>query len=183
MLPQPRIALPDDPPREIADLLALTARAGGEPARTIAALAHDPPLVAPFLTWSAALALEGVLPHREHELLALRVAWRCRSAFEWGEHVEYARGAGVTDEEIRRIAGPPDAPGWSDRDRVLLRAADELHAECTVTDTTWTALAAAHDVAALVELTYVVGQYTMLSMVANALGLGAPEGAAPLPEP
>jgi alkylhydroperoxidase family enzyme len=115
------------------------------------------------------LALHGALPKRDHELLALRTACRCHSDFEWDEHAGYARTAGLTDTEIARVREGHDAPGWSDAERLLLRAADELHDAHTVTDPTWAALSAAYPPAALVEVLYVVGQYTMLSMVANAI--------------
>jgi alkylhydroperoxidase family enzyme len=166
---------------DVAQLLDAIAPAGREPARTMAVLGRQPELLAPFLGWAAALALNGVLPPRAHELLALRVAWNCRSHFEWAEHVNFARAAGLDDHEIAAV-GRPDANGpWTDTERALLRAADELHADCDVASETWSVLAAELDAAALVELLFVVGQYTMLSMVANAAGIDAPAGAAPLP--
>src|SRR6185312_14252812 len=117
---------------------------------------------------------------RDHELLALRVAWNCRSGFEWGEHVEYARAAGISAAEIAAIADRDHS--WSAPDAALLHAADELHAGCDVSDSTWAELAAHYDLPALVEILYVVGQYTMLSMVANASGIEGPEGLEPLLE-
>jgi alkylhydroperoxidase family enzyme len=147
----------------------------------MAVLARQPDLLAPFLGWAAALALHGVLPLRDHELLALRAARNCRSNFEWGEHVEYARSAGITDAEIAAVA--LDDGDWSAREAALLRAADELHTDSTVTDATWAELAAAYDVAAQVEILFVIGQYTMLSMVANAAGVSLPDGLRPLPLP
>jgi AhpD family alkylhydroperoxidase len=116
------------------------------------------------------LALHGVLPKREHELIALRAARLCQSTFEWDEHVEYARNAGLSDDEIDRVAEGPDA-GWSDADAAVLRAADELHDTHAISDQTWSALRTRHDDAALVEIAYVYGQYSMLSMVANALNI------------
>jgi len=73
---------------DVAELLPLIAPPGREPARTMAVLARQPDLLAPFLGWAAALALNGVLSHRDHELLALRAASNCGSRFEWVEHVE-----------------------------------------------------------------------------------------------
>jgi len=67
---------------DVAQLLPLIAPPGREPARTMAILGRQPELLSPFLAWAAALALQGVLPHRDHELLALRVASNCGSAFE-----------------------------------------------------------------------------------------------------
>src|SRR5205085_7624266 len=101
-----RIPVPrsDELRTDVKELLPLIAAPGREPARTMAVLARQPDLLAPFLGWAAALALQGVLSHREHELLALRAAWNCKSDFEWGEHVEYARAAGLTDDEIAAVA-------------------------------------------------------------------------------
>jgi alkylhydroperoxidase family enzyme len=152
-----------------SELLALASDAEGNPLLTVAALAHRPPLLGPFLGWAAALALEGTLPRRDHELLALRTALRCNSEFEWREHVEYATTAGLGPDEIARIHDGADADGWDGRDRALLRAADELHDRHTLGADTWAALAVYHQPDSIVEILYVVGQYTMLSMVANAI--------------
>ncbi len=148
----------------------------------MAVLARQPDLLGPFLGWAAALALNGLLNQRHHELLALRAAWNCRSAFEWVEHVEYARATGITDEEISAIARPvTDDDRWPAVERALLRAADELHVRSDITDATWSALAESLETAALVELLFVVGQYTMLSMVANSAGIEPPSGSDPVP--
>jgi 4-carboxymuconolactone decarboxylase len=158
---------------DVAQLLPLIAPPGREPARTMAILARQPELLPPFLGWAAALALQGVLSHRDHELLALRVASNCGSEFEWIEHVEYARAASLTDEEIARVANRVDDGTWTEAERALLGAADELTTDHDITDATWAILARRYDQPALVEILFVVGQYTMLSMVANAAGLPA----------
>jgi 4-carboxymuconolactone decarboxylase len=178
-VPVPR---PEELREDAAKLLPLIAPAGREPARTMAILALQPDLLQPFLGWAAALALNGVLGAREHEVLALRTAWNCASEFEWSEHVEYARDAGLDDDKIADIARPVDPRSWSARERALLRVADELHAATDVSEATWDDTATLFDVPTLVEMIFVVGQYTMLSMVANAAGLEAPPGSSPMPE-
>jgi 4-carboxymuconolactone decarboxylase len=176
-IPVPR---PDELRDDVRALLSLIAPPGREPARTMSVLARQPDLLSPFLGWAAALALQGVLSHRDHELLALRVALNCRSRFAWSEHVEYARAAGISDAEIAAIADRDHR--WNAPEAALLHAANELHSGCDVSDATWAELAAHYDLPALVEILYVVGQYTMLSMVANAAGIDGPEGLEPLPE-
>lgn len=156
------------PPDPMPELVALTAPPGGAPPITITALAHREPLLGPFLGWAAALALQGVLPKREHEILALRAAHNCRSSFEWTEHSAFARAAGLSDHEIDCIASGDD-PSWTRREQLLLAAADELHRDATIAPTTWAALTAVATTEELVEALYVVGQYTMLSMVANVV--------------
>jgi 4-carboxymuconolactone decarboxylase len=180
----PRIPIPavSDLRADVAELLPLIAPPGRAPAATMAVLARQPDLLAPFLGWAAALALNGVLEKRHHELLALRAAWNCRSAFEWVEHVEYARATDLTDDEIAAVARPlADADSWPPLDRALLRAADELHTDTVIADATWRVLADSLEPPALVELVFVVGQYTMLSMVANTAGIEPPPGSDPVP--
>jgi alkylhydroperoxidase family enzyme len=167
------VPLRDELRTDVAELLPLIAPPGREPARTMAVLARQPDLLSPFLGWAAALALNGVLSHREHELLALRAAWNCSSEFEWVEHVEYAREAGLTKADIALVAAPIADGTWTPPERALLGAADELHADRDISDATWVALTEHYDAPALIEILFVVGQYTMLSMAANAAGIQA----------
>ncbi len=138
-------------------------------------IARHPTLLAPYLVWAKAIALHGVLAPRDNALLALRTAVRARSAFEWGVHADSApTRAGLRPDELDAIGVGPIDSSWSDRDRALLQAADELHDHDSVSDVTWEALGRDHDDAARLEIVFVVGHYTMLSMVANSSGV-APE--------
>jgi 4-carboxymuconolactone decarboxylase len=152
-----------------------------KPLNILLVLAHNPHLLRPFLPWATAVALDGALDRRHCELLALRAAWNCRSAFEWGHHVDYAQAFGLTDDEIARVPEGPDAEGWTPQQVALLRTADELHATTDVSDETWALLEAAFDPAQLVEIVMTVGQYTMLSMVANTFEVEVEDGLRPLP--
>ena len=178
-----RIPVPtsDELRADVSELLPLIAKPNREPARTMSVLARQPDLLAPFLGWAAALAMNGVVPKREHEIVALRVAWNCRSEFEWGEHAEYARAAGLTDDEIAALAAPVDTHSWIEVEAALVRAADELCAGFSVADATWSVLAARFDAAQLVEIVMIASQYTMLSMLANAAGITLPDGLDALP--
>ena len=179
----PRIPVPraGDVRADAAELLALTAPPGREPPRTMAVLALRPDLLAPFLSWAAALALEGALPQRDHELVALRVAWNCRSGVRVGRARGVRGAAGLDDEEIAARRRAVDDADWPAHEAALLRAADELHRSSTVSDATWHTLAAHYGEGQLVEVLFVAGQYTMLSMVANAAGIDAEPGTDPLP--
>ena len=153
------------------------------PPNILLTIAHHPTLLEPFLGFSATLAARGVLSRRVSELLALRAAWNCRSAFEWGHHAVYARAAGLSDEEIARVPEGATASGWDAADAELLQAADELHADQDLSQATWEKLRARWNDAQLVEIPFVVGQYTLLSMVANATGVDVEPGLPPLPSP
>ncbi len=176
-----RIAACGDASDDITAIIAMTAPPDRDPPGTISVLAHRPAMLTTFLPWARVLAREGVLDRRDHEILALRASINCRSAFEWGEHLLFARDAGLTDVEIDQVVTGADAPGWSVHDAALVRAADQLHGGCDIDDATWAVLAARYDAPSLVEIVYVVGQYTMLSMVANGLRVNVPPSFRPLP--
>ena len=160
---------------DTASLLALVDRPPHGPIPTVAVLAHTPRLFGPFLGWASALALDGTLSKRDHELVALRAIHHCDSEFERAEHVEFARDAGITDVELARLErdDAADAPEWADHEAALLRATDELATTCAITNGTWAALARHYSPGQLVEIPFVAGEYTMLSMVANALEIRA----------
>ena len=65
----------------------------------------------------------------------------------------------------------PDAPGWSERQALLLRAADEMHADGRIGDELWAQLAAQLDEVRLIELCMLIGHYEMLAMTLNSLGV------------
>ena len=135
-------------------------------------IAHHPTLLAPYLVWAKAIALHGVLAPRDNALLALRTAVLARSAFEWGVHADSAPArAGLSAAVIDAVGVGPGDPSWDGRDRALLQAADDLHERGSVQDATWALLARDHDDAARLEIVFVVGHYTMLSMVANSSGV------------
>jgi alkylhydroperoxidase family enzyme len=169
----PRIApLPvegRDPRTE--ELLEPLRRPDGTELNIFATLARHPKL---FKRWSAfggTLLYGGTLPERARELLILRTGYLCRAHYEWGQHVEIGRAAGLSDEEIARVAEGPGAEGWSAEDAELLRAADELHLDSCIANPTWAALAARWDEQQLIEVCMVVGQYHLIAFTLNSLGV------------
>jgi len=144
---------------------------GTGPPNILYTIGHHPTLLPAFLGFTAALALEGVLARPDAELLALRAAWNCRSAFEWAHHVEYGLASGLSTEEILAIPDGPDHRIWSEHQSLLLQTADELHATRGLADGHFASLRERWSEAEIVEIVFVVGNYTMLSMVANATGV------------
>jgi alkylhydroperoxidase family enzyme len=150
-----------------------------------ATLARYPKLLKRWLVFGNHVLAKSTLPARERELLILRTGWLCRAPYEWGQHVAIGRASGVTDDEITRLTQGPDAPGWSDLDAALVRAADELHELSTLTDATYGALAAHFDTQQLLDIVFTVGQYNLVSMALNTFRVERDDGVtdAPMPEP
>ncbi|MBW2560650.1 MAG: carboxymuconolactone decarboxylase family protein, partial [Deltaproteobacteria bacterium] len=114
---------------------------------------------------------KSTLPDRQRELAILRIGHLCRSGYEWAQHERIGRDVGLTDEEIGRIKAGPEAPGWSAVDRAVLRAVDELHADFFISDATWSELKESYRDEQLMDLIFAVGNYTLVSMALNTLGV------------
>ena len=144
---------------------------------------HNLEMCRQYWAFTRHLGFHYTLPLRDKELLILRTAWLSRGDFIWGVHsTGGGQRAGITGEELRRIPRGPAASGWSDFDAALLRAADELHATRFITDATWASLAERYDEGQLLEVLFVVGNYTLLAMFHNSVGVPLEPGVPGLPQ-
>lgn len=147
----------------------------GEVLNIFATLARYPELTQAWVPFGTHTLFANSLPPREREIVILRVGWLCQAGYEWGQHVVIGRREGVLEADFDRIREGPDAPGWSDRERALLRAVDELHGDAFVRDETWAALSDLSQEQKM-DLVFTVGQYVMVSMALNSFGVQLDEG-------
>jgi len=164
----------DDETREMLERL----KVDGRVFNIFRTLAAHPKLLKHWLVFGNHILIKSTLPPRERELLILRVGWLCRAEYEWGQHVVIGKRAGLTDDEINRIKEGPDAPGWGEFDATLLRAVDELRAQAFISDAVWGALSARYNTQQLLDLIFTVGQYNLVSMALNTLGVRLDDGIA-----
>jgi len=176
-MPTPRVTpLPrEEWDAEVTELLDAT-QMGGQVLNIFKTLARHPKLLKRWLVFGNHVLFKSTIGARERELLILRTGWNCRAEYEWGQHVVIGKQVGLSDDEIRRITAGPDAPGWDAFDVTLLRAADELHRQQRIADATWAALAARYDTQQMLDVVFTVGQYTLVSMALNSLGVPLDDG-------
>lgn len=167
---------------EIREILGRAGGATGTPVQNIfATLAHHPKLLKRWLVFGTHVLVRSSLPPRERELLILRTGWRWGAEYEWAQHARIGKQAGLTDEEIRRTAHAGEE-GWAPADALLVRAVDELVADGVIGDATWKALAERYDVPQRIDLVFTVGQYTLVSMALNSLGVQLDPGLEGFPD-
>jgi 4-carboxymuconolactone decarboxylase len=144
-------------------------------------LANHPKFLDKYLVMADYIAKESTLPPREREILILRTGWLCRSEFEMGWHTLIGKSAGLTNEEIKRIAKGPKAVGWNSFEATLILAADELYYNTFITDATWNALAKRYNQQQLMDLVFTAGQYNFIAMFLNSFGVQLDEGVPKFP--
>jgi AhpD family alkylhydroperoxidase len=133
--------------------------------------AHHPALIQAFHTLTGHVLFASTLSPRQRELLVLRVAAVRECEYEWRQHVVLAADAGLTPDEIARVADGADASGWSPPDKAMLGAVDELVRDAAVSDATWAALAADLDEQQLMDLVFTVGTYDLLAMALGSFSV------------
>ncbi|HLW55115.1 MAG TPA: carboxymuconolactone decarboxylase family protein [Candidatus Angelobacter sp.] len=148
----------------------------GQVFNIFATLARHPDLLRRWTVFAGHVLGKSTLPVRERELAILRVGWLCRAGYEWGHHVAIGKECGLTDAEIKRVADGPQAAGWKPFDAALLRAVDELHADSLVSDATWQALASGFNEQQMLDFLFTVGQYELVCMMLNSVGVQLEEG-------
>ncbi|MDY6831268.1 MAG: carboxymuconolactone decarboxylase family protein [Thermodesulfobacteriota bacterium] len=183
-LSTPRIppASPEEMDEEAMSLLGLLSAKSGRADNIFATLARHPVFLKNFLVFGSHVLMTSTLPPREREILILRIGWLCKSEYEWGQHVEIGRRSGLSDEDILRITAGADAPGWSELEAALIRAADELHGDAFIQDATWHILSRHFDTRQLIDLVFTVGQYNMVSMALNTFGVQLDDRLSGFPE-
>ncbi len=142
----------------------------------VGTLARHPELYRVWSRFATYILEQSTLPPRHRELVILRTGWLCRSEYEFAQHRRLAHAAGLSDAEIDRVTQGPDAPGWTGFESLLLRAADEMHHQRTITDATWRALAAQYDTHQLMDLVFTAGEYNLVSTALNAFGVPLDDG-------
>ncbi|HKQ17895.1 MAG TPA: carboxymuconolactone decarboxylase family protein, partial [Solirubrobacterales bacterium] len=180
----PPFAEDEGDPEVIEMLNALPAGADGAVGEynIFRTLARHPDLFRSWLGFGGYLLVGGTLPPRDRELMILRTAVRCRSSYEWGQHVRISLRMGIERETIDRVLDGPGAAGWADHESTLMRAVDELHDDARISDSTWDALADHYDERQLIEVAMLIGQYHMVAFALNSLGVELDEGLEPLPD-
>jgi 4-carboxymuconolactone decarboxylase len=169
-LTTPRIApLPEaEWSEEVRELLPK----GVRPLNIFTTLVRHPKLFKRWMVFGGHILSKSTLTPRDREILILRIGHLCQSVYEFHQHTRIGRDAGLDDADLKRLTqARGDAGGWNEREAILIRATDELHAQQMITDPTWQALRAHWNEKQLIDILFTVGQYMMVSMVLNTLGV------------
>jgi 4-carboxymuconolactone decarboxylase len=144
---------------------------GRKPLNIFTTLVRHPSLFKRWSVFGGHILSKSTLSPRDRELLILRTGYRCKSPYEFHQHTRIGLDCGISADEIQRLQQPLATAGFNERDSLLLRAADELHDDFMIGDETWHALRGQFEDKQLFDLVFTVGQYTLVSMFLNTIGV------------
>jgi 4-carboxymuconolactone decarboxylase len=167
---EPRLT-PLEPAQRTQEQRELLVGIWGEDAPNLfSTVARHPALFRAWMPFCMQLLTQSVFPPRDRELLIIRTASLCGSAYELEHHLRFGADVGLSDRDLAALTGG-GSHDWSQRERLLVAAADELHARHTISDATWHGLSALLTTEQLVELPMLVGHYILLAGTLRSLGV------------
>ncbi len=161
-----RDQLHSDAQRELFDRIVASR---GSMIRPYQVLAHAPAVAGVIGDVGAAIRFGGTLSDHDRELVIITTAVINDCQFEWDSHHPIALEVGVRPEtaEYLRSGGDHELDG---RERTIIGYVRELCDTGTVSDVRFAAMLELLGNEGTVELTAVVGYYTMLAYVMNVAG-------------
>ena len=147
-------------------------------------LLRSPALLAHVQKLGAFLRFDTTLPPRISEFTTLLVSREWRQQFEWHQHVPLALKAGTSQATIDALRDGRRPHDMSADEALVHDYATELLAEHGVSDERYRAMVERFGERSLMELTGLIGYFSMISMVLNVAGTPAEEaaGVEPLPD-
>ncbi len=184
----PRISLPtpesmSPAQRQVYDKVVSGPR--GKIEGPLRAALHNAELADCWQALGALLRYRTGLPPRLSEIAILVTGRACQSPFEWYAHRRESEKIGIEPEILDALLAQTEPPFATTEERQVYHFALELNRYRSVSDATYASAVASFGERTVVELTALVGYYTMVAMTLNAHEIPLPEGqvpAFPLPQ-
>jgi alkylhydroperoxidase family enzyme len=133
--------------------------------------AHHPALAEVFSPLNIHLLSTNTLPVKLRQISIMRAAWQTKATYMWSSHLQTSVSCGLSPEMYGPIQNGPDDPYFTELERVVMRATDDLVFDRNVSDESWDALAAEWDEKQLLDFLFTVGCYVMVAGVIRSTGV------------
>lgn len=128
-------------------------------------LAGSPSLFQPLTRVFSAYLNDGCLSPELRELIILRTGYLLNSEYEIYNHKRVARVIGMDEERIEALLTHDPADLFSERERLIVQFVDEVIGTGSASEPTFRAVEQVLQTDELIELSVVIGIYTMVSQV------------------
>jgi 4-carboxymuconolactone decarboxylase len=179
--PDPPARLPqvraEDVTNEMRDFLAKWTGGvfqGADKNPVLLTFAHHPKLADLFSQFNIHLLSSNTLPVKQRQIAIMRTAWICNATYMWSSHLRTSMRCGLSSDMYAPIKVGADDPYFSDFERVVIRATDELVHDKKVSDTNWQSLMAEWSNQQMLDFLFTVGAYVTIAGVMRSTGTERP---------
>jgi len=178
--------LPPDPPPRIPPLMQETATEearemfdrwrsgpfkGSDQNPVLMTLAHHPKLAELFSALNIHLLSTTSLPLRERQIAIMRTAWICDARYMWSSHLRTSLRRGLEPALFAPLQVGASDPYFTEFERVVIRATEDLVRDRLISDANWQALAHEWCAKQLLDFMFTVGTYVCIAGVMRSTGV------------
>ena len=117
----PLVEIPEDNKQRIREL-------DGEFLNLYKIIGHNPTMLTGWIEFAYSLRRDCTTPRTLRELMILRGAQLCNSAYEWHQHKRMARKCGVPHAQVEDLMMWRESPRYSDPERAALAFTEAMMA-------------------------------------------------------
>lgn len=138
---------------------------------TLWTFAHHPRLADVFSQFNIHLLTTSTLPLKQRQIAIMRTAWLCKSRYMWSSHLRTSMNRGLKPDMFRPIQVGAGDPYFTDFERVIIRATEELVNDKAVSDASWQELSAEWNNQQMLDFLFTVGCYVAVAGVLRSTGV------------
>jgi 4-carboxymuconolactone decarboxylase len=178
--------LPTDPPPRMPPLTQASATGeakemferwrngpftGSDHNPVLCTFAHHPQLADLFSALNIHLLSTTSLPLRERQIAIMRTAWICDARYMWSSHLRTSLRRGIEPELFKALQAGASDPYFTEFERVVIRATEDLVRDRLISDAHWQELAAEWNNKQLLDFMFTVGTYVCIAGVMRSTGV------------
>lgn len=133
--------------------------------------AHHPQLAGVFSQFNIHLLSSSTLPVKQRQIAIMRTAWICKATYMWSSHLRTCISCGLKPDMYKPIQVGASDPYFTDFERTIIRATEELVNDRRVGDTNWQALSVEWNNQQMLDFLFTVGCYVAVAGVMRSTGV------------
>jgi alkylhydroperoxidase family enzyme len=159
------------------DMRAFLARWSGGMFRNVSVnpvlltFAHHPHLADVFSQFNIHLLSSSTLPVKQRQIAIMRTAWICKATYMWSSHLRTSINIGLQPDMYKPIQVGASDPYFTEFERTIIRATEELVNDKKVGDVNWQALSGEWNNQQMLDFLFTVGCYVAVAGVMRSTGV------------
>jgi 4-carboxymuconolactone decarboxylase len=133
--------------------------------------AHHPKLADVFSQFNIHLLTTNTLPVKQRQIAIMRTAWITKATYMWSSHLNTSVLCGLSPELFGPIQVGASDPYFTDFERTVIRATEELVENRKVAADTWDLLMGEWDNQQMLDFLFTVGCYVLTAGVMRSVGI------------
>lgn len=133
--------------------------------------ARNPQVADLFSPLNLHLLLTNSVPVRQRQIAIMRTAWITRARYMWSSHLRTSMGFGLEPELFGPLQAGAEDPYFTEFERTIIRATEELVNDRLIGDANWKALSAEWSDQQMLDFMFTVGAYVLVAGVMRSCGV------------